>query len=200
MPEPVNRTALFDPGAMSEAVFNVDALEYLNDIFITHEHGDHTSVSFIKKLVAKFPQVSITVPESVVAQLAAEGIAASSAAPEGVELFESPHERVRPYFDEDAPAEHGYHYLDMLSAPGDSHSFTETKAILALPVTAPWGSVRDAVELALKLKPQHVIPVHDWHWSDAARESSYENMENVFSAAGITFHKMKTGEPIVIDL
>jgi L-ascorbate metabolism protein UlaG (beta-lactamase superfamily) len=200
MPEPVNRTALFDPGEMSAASINVDSLEFLDDIFITHEHGDHISVDLIKKLVEKFPDVRITAPQPVVDMLTEAGLTASTEVPEGVTLFDSPHEKIRPFFDVEPPAEYGYHYLDMLSDPGDSHSFNETKAILALPVTGPWGSVVNASELAIKLKPQHIIPIHDWHWSDQARESSYNNLEQVFAAHGITFHKMKTGEPVVINL
>lgn len=200
MPAPIDRTALFDPGVMSEGALDIGKLQYLDDIFITHEHGDHLSMKLMKQLVAKFPEVRITAPQPIVDLLAVESIVASASVPEGVTLFEAPHEKIRPFFDSDPPAEYGYHYLDMLSDPGDSHSFSETKPILALPVTAPWGSVRNAVELALELKPQHIIPIHDWHWSDQARESSYNTMEQVFAQAGIKFYKMQTGEAVVIEI
>jgi L-ascorbate metabolism protein UlaG (beta-lactamase superfamily) len=90
------------------------------------------------------------------------------------------------------------HYLDKLSHPGDSHSSTETKAVLALPVQAPWGSVRDATALALKLKPQYVIPIHDWHWSDQARAATYATLEKVLGEHGVTFIKAVNGEPFVL--
>jgi L-ascorbate metabolism protein UlaG (beta-lactamase superfamily) len=200
MPEPVNRTALFDPGAMSESALDVDQLKFLDDIIITHGHGDHLHVPLIKQLVAKFPQVRITAPDEVVQQLSQEGIQAGSQPSEGIVFFDAPHEVIRPFFDVDPPQEIGVHYLDMLSDPGDSHSFHETKPILALPVQGPWGSVVNAVHLALELKPKHVLPIHDWHWSDAARNSAYDTMEKLFAAQGITFHKLQTGEPITIDL
>src|SRR4051812_424913 len=92
MPEPVNRTVLFDPGIMSEPYVDVDALVYLDDIFITHGHPDHLSIPLMKKLVAKFPKARITGPAEVVAKLKDEGIQASSEAPEGVVFFNSPHE------------------------------------------------------------------------------------------------------------
>ena len=98
------------------------------------------------------------------------------------------------------PDQIGVHYLDLLTDPGDSHSFTETKAILALPVTAPWGANVRAVNLALELKPQYVVPIHDWHWSDDARKQSYDRMEQVLSENGITFFKMETGVPVVIEV
>jgi L-ascorbate metabolism protein UlaG (beta-lactamase superfamily) len=151
MPAPVNRTALFDPGVMSSPEIDVDKLMYLDDIFITHGHADHLDVDLLKKLVSKFPDVRITATEEVVSQLKAEGIKASTDAPTGVTLFDSPHEKVEPLFPQ--PQEIGVHYLDKLTHPGDSHSFNETKDILALPVTAPWGSNIRAVTLALELNP-----------------------------------------------
>jgi L-ascorbate metabolism protein UlaG (beta-lactamase superfamily) len=196
MPAPVNRTALFDPGVMSSPEIDVDKLMYLDDIFITHGHADHLDVDLLKKLVSKFPDVRITATEEVVSKLKAEGIKASTEAPTGVTLIDSPHEKVEPLFPQ--PQEIGVHYLDKLTHPGDSHSFNETKDILALPVTAPWGSNIRAVTLALELKPKHILPIHDWHWSDAAREGSYASMEKAFAEHDITFHKLKTGEPVVI--
>jgi len=200
MPAPINRTTLFDPGAMSEPALNIEKLEFLDDIIITHEHADHLHLPLIKKLVAKFPSVRITAPASAAQQLHLEGIQASSEPSEGIAFFESPHEIIRPFYPYDPPEEIGVHYLDMLTHPGDSHSFSQTRPILALPVTGPWGSVVAATKLALELKPQHIVPIHDWHWSDAARADSYDNLEKVFSEQGITFHKLQTGEPITIEL
>ncbi|MDB5164495.1 MAG: hypothetical protein JWL89_121 [Candidatus Saccharibacteria bacterium] len=195
--ETPERVAIFDPGVMSEEAFDFDALSRLDDIFITHMHGDHMSPSFIKRLIDAFPAVRITTTDEATKLLAAEGIKATTALPAGVELFESPHEDVRPLFPQ--PEEIGIHYLDTLTDPGDSHSFHETKAILALPITAPWGSSIKALNLALELKPKHVLPIHDWHWSDAARAQTYDRFESVLGEQGITFHKLVTGQPVEIQ-
>jgi L-ascorbate metabolism protein UlaG (beta-lactamase superfamily) len=198
MPAPVNRTALFDPGVMSEAYVDVNSLEFLDDIFITHAHPDHMSVPLIKKLVAKFPNVRITGPREVVNKLKDEGIERTTDAPEGVVFFDSPHEDVKPVFWQ--PEEMGFHYLDLLSNPGDSHSFTETKAVLALPITAPWGSMVRAVNLALELQPRYILPIHDWHWRPEAKEQAYDSLEKLFKDKGITFLKLENGKPVVIDI
>jgi L-ascorbate metabolism protein UlaG (beta-lactamase superfamily) len=198
MPAPVNRTALFDPGMMSTV--DVDSLEYLDDIIITHSHGDHFDLELLKKLVAKFPDVHITAPDDVVEQLNIESIPATSAASDGVVLFDSPHEAIRPFIPADPPLEIGVHFLDKLSHPGDSHSFGETKSVLALPVQAPWGSTVDAVKLAIELKPKYIVPIHDWHWSDDGRAYMYDQMEQDFAKEGITFLKVVNGEPFVLDV
>lgn len=197
--ETPDRVALFDPGTMSEEALSpaISGLVGLDNIFITHVHQDHCSPALIKKLVAKFPDVRITGPPEVVAVLAKEDITASDQAPEGVTFFDSPHENVQPLFPQ--PEQRGIHYLDILSDPGDSHSFSETKAILALPVTAPWGATIKALNLALELKPQHVLPIHDWHWREEARQQTYAMFERILGEKGITFHKLETGQPVEID-
>ncbi|HEX4774866.1 MAG TPA: MBL fold metallo-hydrolase [Candidatus Saccharimonadales bacterium] len=196
--ETPDRVALFDPGVMSTSAVNINSLTRLDDTFITHNHADHFDVDFVKKLVEKFPNVRITTTNEVVQQLAGEGIKASNTPPEGVQFFQSPHENVQPLFPQ--PEEIGVHYLNSLSHPGDSHSFTETKAILALPVTAPWGATIKALNLALELQPKHVLPIHDWHWSDAARTSTYDMLENQLGKQGIKFYKLETGVPVEIEV
>jgi L-ascorbate metabolism protein UlaG (beta-lactamase superfamily) len=196
--ETPDRTVIFDPGSLSETALDPDQLTRLDDIFITHGHGDHMSVPLLKKLIAKFPTVRITTTEEAVSQLQSEGIKATATPPVGVTFFASPHESVAPLFG-NPPQEIGIHYLDTLSVPGDSHSFHETKAVLALPITGPWGGSIRALNLALELKPRHVLPIHDWHWNDQARAQTYDRFEKVLGEQGIVFHKLETGQPIEID-
>jgi L-ascorbate metabolism protein UlaG (beta-lactamase superfamily) len=190
------RVALFDPGVMSKPAFDFDRLSQLDDIFITHVHSDHCDMNFIKQLVAKFPKVRITSNPEVVALLASEGITATDQPPEGVTFFESPHEPLHP--PSPTPQQRGFHYLNLLTHPGDSHSFKETKSILALPITAPWGSNVSAFNLALELKPRHILPIHDWHWHDEARQATYDMFEQRLGDQGINFHKLQTGQPVEI--
>jgi L-ascorbate metabolism protein UlaG (beta-lactamase superfamily) len=196
--ETTDSVALFDPGSMSIDAVHSHPFDRLDNIFITHEHGDHLDTNLIKHLVNQFPEVHIIAPQSVVDQLGEENIVAAIAPPAGVSLFDAPHETVEPLFP--TPAEIGIHYFDSFSHPGDSHSFTETKPVLALPITAPWGATVTAVKLALKLKPKHVIPIHDWHWNDVARQQMYNSLEQLFANEKITFHKMVTGQPVEIEL
>lgn len=198
MPAPVNRTALFDPGVMSEAALDVDQLQYLDDIIITHEHSDHFSPDLTQRLYARFPGVRVTATPAVVEQLSAAGINASSQPSNGIAFFDSPHASVQPLWPQ--PQQNGVHYLDRLTHPGDSHEFDHTMPVLALPVTAPWGSMMAAVNLALRLQPRYIIPIHDWHWRDEAREQAYANLEQFFAGKGIKFVGLQSGEPVVLDV
>ncbi len=198
MPESVSRTVLFDPGDMSVEYVRAANLRYLDDIVITHEHFDHCNYGLIKELVEQFPGVRILAPDSLVTVLAAENIAVNSQVPEGMELFDAPHEPVEPLAT--TPQAIGVHYLDKLTHPGDSHSFSVSKSILALPVTAPWGTTIRALELAVELKPKYVIPIHDWMWRDEWRTKMYDGLEAYFGQQGISFIKPVDGEPFVLDV
>lgn len=197
MPEPVSRTVLFDPGMMSAPELAKHNFEYLDDIVVTHSHGDHFDLPIIKTLVEQFPDVRILGPPDVVEKLSAADVKATVEPSEGLQLFESAHENIEPMFP--TPPNIGVHYLGKLTDPGDSHSFKETKEILALPVQAPWGAANNAVRLALELKPKHVLPIHDWHWSDQARSATYDQIEAILGEQGIKFHKLETAVPIVIE-
>jgi len=192
------KVAIFDPGSMSRQAFDINTLNQLDYIFITHIHADHMDLDFIKDLVSKFPEVKIISTEEVIKELAKNNITAQSKPTSDVSFFDSPHENVQPLFSQ--PQEIGIHYLNKLSNPGDSHSFKETKEVLALPITAPWGSSINALKLALELKPKYIIPIHDWHWSDAARKQSYNGYAQLLADKGITFYKPETGVPIEIPV
>ena len=198
MPEPVNRTVLFDPGQMSAELVRAAQLKYLDDIVITHEHFDHFDQTLVTELAAQFPKVRILAPAPVVAKLEQAGIVASTTPSQGMALFDAPHESMAPLGN--PPAAIGVHYLDSLSHPGDSHHFTESKAALALPITGPWGTTARAAELVAELKPQYVIPIHDWMWKDSWREDMYARFTQYSKDLGINFISPVDGEPFVLDI
>lgn len=193
-----DRTVLFDPGAMSIGHIDFSDWERLDDILITHAHGDHYDTNFIKKLIDKFPTVRITTTAELADKLNAEGVKATTTPPGGVELFDSPHESVEPIYPQ--PEETGFHYLGLLTHPGDSHSFKDTKDILAIPFTGPWGSNVKAINLVLELKPKYVLPIHDWHWKPEALAGSYDIWERILSEQGVKFLKLETGIPVEISI
>ncbi len=190
------KTVLFDPGSMSVAALDLSTINKLDNVIITHEHFDHFNIEFVKQIVDKFPNVQITSTQSVVTQLAEEHIVGESTPSKGLSFFNSPHEGSPPLIN--PPDQIGVHLLDTLTHPGDSLSFSETKSILALPVTAPWGSSVDAVNLALKLRPAFVLPIHDWHWKDEARAGMYERFDKIFKENDIRFFALETGISVEI--
>lgn len=186
---------LADPGTFSweSGLFSVDNLQRLDYITVSHEHPDHLNEAFLKALVSKFPSVRIITNSAIAARLQASGYEnVSTQGDTVVQPFATQHESVQPFGE--VPDHVGVHVLDRLTHPGDSHHFTETKEILALPMTGPWGSFMAAVSLALKLQPKYVLPIHDWHWNDTARARAYDDAARLLAEHNITFVKTRDGE------
>jgi L-ascorbate metabolism protein UlaG (beta-lactamase superfamily) len=194
--ETPERVGLFDPGYMSDV--SISSLSRLDDLIITHEHGDHLNVDCVRALLVKFPDAQVWASAVVMNALEAASIGVKQPInTKSVTVFKAPHAAVEPLFP--AADNIGVHYLDQLTHPGDSFTFDESRAVLALPVAAPWGATTEAVDLAMRLKPKVVLPVHDWHWSDPARKAMYERLEAVFSDKDIHFIGLENGAPVEIS-
>ena len=188
---------LIDPGNYTKeaAALNVSSLGSLDYLLITHEHPDHLDLSLIKEIVEKFPNIKIMSNHSVKTLLEKEGINVLTESDQMVRLETVPHEKV---FGSNPPENIMITIADKLVDPGDSHHFQTKAPILALPVQAPWGSLTQAVELAESLKPQIILPIHDWHWNDQARQMLYKRLEDYFAKLGIKFIPLQTAESVNI--
>lgn len=192
------RVALFDPGEFSTELLAQQTIGRLDDLIISHEHGDHCDVPAIAALLTAHPETAVTAPAAVLQLLKDSGVKVKHTTSPATQTFSAPHEGTPPFIS--PPEATGVHYLGKLSHAGDSHHFSETKAILALAISAPWGSTDAAVQLALQLKPRYIIPIHDWHWRDEVRDGMYARLEKLFAAEGITFISPVNGKPFEIDL
>ncbi len=188
-------TVLFDPGKFSweSGTFDVKTLERLNAVVITHEHFDHFHMPFVNALLEKFPTVQFVTTESVATQLQNAGISnISTESTDSIEIFSKrQHASLAPF--SDAPQNIAVHFADYLTVGGDRHDLEESKQVLALTITAPWGSMNNAARMAEKLSPKKIVPVHDWHWNDAARQSAYDQFAHYFGELNITFIKPADG-------
>lgn len=193
------RKILVDPGEYS--LFYADAIlatGKMREIIITHDHADHFSLEFVKQLAAASPEARITTTNSVVNHLQATGIQnITIESSEDIKTFPARHEDISFAM---APDNVGVHILDKLTHPGDSHSFTESKQILAMPMTAPWGSMKHAVDKILELRPEKVIPIHDWHWRPEALAGIYGWYKQEFQKHDIEFIIPTEGEPFTVLL
>lgn len=185
------KVVLIDPGNYSVEVLPVNNLQQLDYILITHDHQDHFDKELVLSLAKKFPQVKIISTQSVVDQLAADGISATTQGDENIAVQPVPHEKVWgfPKMCDNIMVT----VFGRLSHPGDSHTFTTNSEILALPVAAPWGSTTRAVEIAEELKPKIIIPIHDAMLKDSARQGTYQWVGNYLKQKGIDFKPVETG-------
>jgi L-ascorbate metabolism protein UlaG (beta-lactamase superfamily) len=184
---------LIDPGMYSwdSGVWSSIKQPDLTAILITHDHADHMYTPFLQALVDTHPGIKIHTNHSAAELLSHQGFSTvETTAPNGVSYFTAHHEEI---LLSERPENVGLHIANELSHPGDSHSFTETKRVLALPLTAPWGSAVNAIKLASTLLPEVIVPIHDWHWRESALLPFYDRLEAHFADQGIRFIKAVNG-------
>lgn len=191
--ETLDRVGLFDPGVWSNKDL-IDQIEHVDRIIYTHEHPDHFDEEILKSLVDRFPDAHVVCNESIRQKIAKANIAVTiREETKCTRKFTSPHEKL-PVPGAKVPTENGYHFKELFTSPGDSHSFSETKKVLAMPFIAPWGKTGDAIDKVIELKPEYVLPIHDWHYADEARVWLQGIIEKSLAPHNITVLSAEAGE------
>lgn len=191
---------VIDPGAWSSTPDIIGAVDV---IIITHEHPDHFHLPSIKGLLALRKAIIVT-NSSIKKLLTAEGI--ESMVLEGgqtetigaftIDAITAPHGNLPV----PKPINVGYIINKTLFSPGDSFAFDvpNLPPVLALPITAPWGTTTEAVALGLKLKPKYIIPVHEQVYNQSFMPKIFVMCGELFKNAGIEFHVLKPGEELSV--
>lgn len=161
--------SLFDPGfhTFESGEVDLDTIGDVTRVFISHEHRDHVDPRFVRWLVDRGTDVTVY-SNTVVADLLAEaGIEVSVDMPEGVTGEDVLHAALP---DGTTPPNRAFTVDGLVTHTGDSREPTTSAPVLALPLLVPWDSVRGAVEHALRLRPNQVVPIHDFYLTSGARE------------------------------
>lgn len=182
---------LIDPGeyTYNSKSLNVEVIGKIDQILVTHEHPDHLYLPLLQEILEKNPEVKIISNTSVGKLLEAESIKLSESTEISAMHF-VPHEKV---FGVEPPANVLFEVFHKLTHPGDCLHFELKTPVLALPLQAPWCNLTEAVTLAEQLRPEIIVPIHDWHWNDAARKGFYTRLEEYFGKIGIRFIGLETG-------
>lgn len=155
-----------DPGIYS--LEEHDKVKHADIVLITHEHPDHFHIESLKALIKRAPEVSVIANDSVGVILAKEGIEhriminGDKVSLKGVEIEAIGEKHAMIYKTLPIVSNVGFLIENRFFYPGDA--LTDPKRsieALALPVSAPWLRLSDAIDYALQVKPRISFPVHD---------------------------------------
>ncbi len=199
---------LFDPGTITfaEGLVTPETFRDVSTIVITHGHPDHLDLENLKQILALSNAEIITNGE-VAETLAREGIAATvveegphTAGPVRLLAIPTPHE---PILAPSTPRHTAYLVNDRILNCADSfgdpllaHAGME---ILIMPVMAPFLTEVGAFAFAQRMRPQHVIPIHDGYSKPFFLKLRYDNYEKHFDQIGVRFHRLaEPGDSVTV--
>ena len=198
---------LIDPGnfVFIEGRIAPEQLARVDGIFFTHVHQDHCAIDSLKAIRAKSPDAQIFGHPEVVAALREAQIDAKPfSAGDMVRIgqlsvggVKAPHESIEPV---PTPGNTGILMNDRFLHPGDSHhAALDSVEILCLPTAAPWSRITDVWQHVTRLKPRHVIPIHDAFLKDFFRDAFDSRFAEWIKPWGGAYHALKAGESVTID-
>lgn len=184
---------LIDPGfhTFDSGVIDLESIGDITRVLITHEHGDHVKPDFVSWLVDRRRDLKVHANQAVVDLLRKHDLEASADNPEGVTAEDVAHEMTPAGT---SPPNRAFTVEGVFTHPGDSYQLTTTAPVLAMPLLAPWGSARDSVEFARRLRPQRVVPVHDFYLSESGRRWATGFIKSVLEKDGIELIPLDWGE------
>lgn len=162
--EKQDTTIVVDPGGFSHDFITPKKVDA---IVITHEHPDHFDEMLVSKLLRKFPKATLYAHETIsgrftnfntVAAMPGETYTVGDST---LRFFGGSHAPITPSIQ--APPNLGVLIDGQLYYPGDSFEVPSGVSVkaLALPVSAPWLKISEAVELLEAIAPTYAFPTHD---------------------------------------
>ncbi len=155
---------LIDPGTFSAGF---EDLTGLTAVLVTHQHADHLDRDRLPAVLAANPGVSVYADEGTAGQLAESGVDATAVRSgdrldvgTSVQVVGRDHAVIHA----DVPVIPNVGYLigGRLLHPGDSLAVPEPDVeILAVPASAPWMAIKEAVEFYRAVNPAVAFPIHE---------------------------------------
>lgn len=157
---------VIDPGRWTK---DFEVNDHTIGVIITHEHGDHFDKTQLQKILQKNPAVCIYAHVSIIAQLddfpgkkqAVETGESVTIGPFSVRFTGATHATIHP--DYPAVANLGVVVDDgRLYYPGDSFTLPDCEVeTLAVPASAPWLKISEAMDFIMAVKPKACFPTHN---------------------------------------
>lgn len=187
-----------DPGVWSE---DFVVQENVVAIVVTHEHPDHLDPEKLRAIVATSPDAVIYAHEDVVAKI--EGLKTQAVAADetvqvgGFTLRFTGGEHATIHTSYPPVANLGVIIDDALYYPGDSFALPGTVVhTLALPVSAPWMKISEAMDFLAEVRPTRAFPTHDAILSGTGQALVDRMLSATAESIGARYERLPFGQSV----
>ena len=191
---------LFDPGKWVTQDTIPKSISY---ILVTHLHDDHYDPAFIRKILAANPEAVIVTNNQVGEKLTKEDLPfvaledgqIMDCAGVALVAFGKDHHPIYPGIPQLVNT--GYLIGEKFFHPGDAYTVPpKSVEILAVPFSAPWGTIGASINYAKKVAPKTFFPIHD---GMLKFHGPYHSLpEKIFADSAINFIPLTTGQEFKI--
>ncbi len=185
---------LVDPGIYSWKNDKVKSSDFsgISAVLVTHNHPDHLNDDFAHAIKLASPNATWYGTRQAIEKLQDLGIQCLPASKDqDIQFIESEHADLSPWFDEQ-PQHTSYAIFGDILVSGDCQTLTDSHGarVLAAAINGgPWGAVVGFCKMieSMSDRPKIVIPLHDWHWNENARDAIYTQLVGVLDKFGVKF-------------
>jgi L-ascorbate metabolism protein UlaG (beta-lactamase superfamily) len=185
---------LVDPGVYSwqdEKVKQTDFSD-ISTVIVTHNHPDHLNEDFARAVAQASPNATWYGTQETADTLEEWGIKGLlSSKDKDIKFIQSEHADLSPWFDKQSEHTSYVIFGDMLVS-GDCQTLTSAYGarIIAGAINGgPWGAVVGFSKMieSMSDRPKVVVPLHDWHWNEGARNGIYARLPEVMGKFDVEF-------------
>lgn len=193
-----DQIVVVDPGGFTSDFI---APENVVAVVITHQHPDHFDQDQINSIFAKNNEVILFGPDSVIDQIEIENkqiVKAGDRVVAGLfdlEFFGGDHAIIHASYPEVQNI--GVLINDLIYYPGDSFTLPDRPIdTLALPASAPWLKISDAMDFLTQAQPRFAFPTHDAILSESGKSLVDRMLGETAKSAGIEYRRLNEVENI----
>jgi L-ascorbate metabolism protein UlaG (beta-lactamase superfamily) len=168
-------------------------------VVVTHEHSDHLDIEQLASIIDKNPDATIFATESVTSKLESlpnHTVTTGDIIESGPFILEF-HGGRHAVIHESMPTIQNLGVLinDLIYYPGDSFTLTHKSVdTLALPISAPWLKISEAMDFLTLMKPRLAFPTHDKILSDEGRMIADRLLSIIADKHGIIYQRIESTE------
>jgi L-ascorbate metabolism protein UlaG (beta-lactamase superfamily) len=181
-----------DPGSMTHDFIMP---KHVAAVFITHSHADHLDAQKVITILREHPKAVLLADERILSEFKNEHtqaiVSGETVDAGGIKLHfvGGNHEPIDSSIP--TPVNIGIIVDDLLYYPGDSYFVPEQPIHhLLLPISAPWLTIGNALNMIRAIKPQTVFPTHDALLSEDGQKLIDTMVSQVSGKLGVTYQRI----------